>query len=150
MDIWQFQMKITDRLGIWAIISMLMGILMSRSSRKEVQGAGKQFLGWGIVNAGIAGVGKISAARQLKNIEDPQAPGIVHQETKKLSRLLWLNSALDILYILGGARLMKRRRDPTKSWYGQGIGIMLQGGFLFFFDLIHVLRLESILKTSRG
>jgi carboxylesterase len=50
---------------------------------------------------------------------------------------LWINAGLDVLYVTGGFVLLHRlgARDPFVA--GTGWGIVVQGGFLFFFDLLN-------------
>jgi carboxylesterase len=50
---------------------------------------------------------------------------------------LWINTGLDVLYIAGGITLASILGPGNPGWLGHGWGIMVQGAFLFFFDLIH-------------
>ena len=144
MNIWQFQDQILTRLNRWALFSIGTGLVMSRSRRLEIRGTGKQFVGWGLVNALIASAGKwFGKRRQTQRSAEPDQKRLAQRERRNLSRLLWVNAGLDIFYILGGALLLRKRGKRDKSWLGQGLGIILQGGFLFFFDLGHALQLES-------
>lgn len=149
MDIWRFQNKIISRLMLWALISILTGIWLRRSKNPELRGAGTQFFGWGIVNAIIAGAGGILGTKRKMRLSESEAQAIAVQETHNLSRLLWVNSALDSLYVIGGAMLMKNRGEGKESRFGQGLGIIVQGGFLLLFDLYHVLQLQSAAEIGR-
>ena len=142
MDIWRFQHKLITRLAMWALFSIGAGLFMSRARSLEVQGAGKQFVGWGMVNAVIAAAGRIFGRRQRQHTAGSDLEIVAQRETRSLSRLLWVNAGLDIFYVLGGALLMGTRGRRDKSWRGQGFGIILQGGFLFFFDVWHALQLQ--------
>lgn len=71
-------------------------------------------------------------------LPDPQAPAVEAQERRNLRRLLWLNAGLDVLYVLGGLLLQRRQH-----WRGHGWGIIIQGSFLFLFDLYHALILAE-------
>ena len=59
------------------------------------------------------------------------------REAGGLRRLLWINAGLDVLYVAGGLLLAFTlgRRSPFAA--GSGWGIVLQGAFLFGFDLLH-------------
>jgi hypothetical protein len=52
--------------------------------------------------------------------------------------LLWINTALDVLYVLGGLWWAKRDSGDGEA-KGNGLGVMIQGAFLFVLDLIHAL-----------
>ena len=103
------------------------------------RGVGEQFVGWGVINAIIALIGRRGASRQRS-----AAPAGVAAQKRTLSRLLWVNTGLDVLYVLGGWQMMRGRGAADAHWHGRGLGIMLQGGFLFFFDLLNALALRRI------
>ena len=79
-----------------------------------------------------------------QNSPTPLDLASVQPETRKLRRLLWLNTLLDILYVAGGLGLRAIRGRNEPAWRGHGWGIVVQGGFLFLFDLYHVLVLPSV------
>ncbi|MBE0669515.1 MAG: hypothetical protein IH588_02905 [Anaerolineales bacterium] len=60
------------------------------------------------------------------------------KEALFIRKVLWVNFGLDVLYILGGFWVIQSYTELF--WQGTGWGIVLQGTFLFFFDLIHALR----------
>ncbi|MBI1259787.1 MAG: hypothetical protein GC204_20155 [Chloroflexi bacterium] len=62
---------------------------------------------------------------------DPFAPQVLEREAHNLRQLLWINTALDLLYVAGGRWLIRRGK------HGTGWGIVVQGMFLFLFDLLH-------------
>ena len=101
------------------------------------RGVGEQYVGWGVVNALIALIGRRPPAAANMLVE-------VAAKKRTLSRLLWLNTGLDVLYVLGGWRLMRGRGATNARWRGRGLGIVLQGGFLFFFDLLNALALRRV------
>ena len=49
---------------------------------------------------------------------------------------LWLNTGLDVLYMVAGALMMTIWGDRMA---GHGAGVLVQGGFLFVFDLVNAL-----------
>jgi hypothetical protein len=100
------------------------------------RGVGSQFLGWAAVNAAIAVGGEFVSEQRRVREADSSLPKGMMREANKLQRLLWINAALDVVYMLGGLWMLGRNRE--KSWLrGVGLGIILQGLFLFVFDLIH-------------
>ena len=103
------------------------------------RGVGEQYVGWGVINALIALIGRQGASRQRS-----AAPSDAAAQKRTLSRLLWVNTGLDVLYVLGGWRAMRGRGSADARWRGRGLGIVLQGGFLFFFDLLNALALRRV------
>ncbi|MEN3186081.1 MAG: hypothetical protein ABDK92_05510 [Atribacterota bacterium] len=53
-----------------------------------------------------------------------------------IRRILLFNAWLDIGYLIAGAVLFLQRTDVNR---GFGLAILIQGGFLLFFDLWHAL-----------
>ena len=85
----------------------------------------------------------LQARRRKRQARDPDDRALVLGETSKLSRLLWLNAGLDILYMMGGLALAQTRGRKSGYWRGHGLGIIVQGGFLFIFDLWHAVALRA-------
>lgn len=137
MALWRFQRRLTSLLLGWAAASMGVGLALWRSDDPLRRGVGEQYAGWGAVNALIALIGRRPPA---------EANSLVETAARKrtLSRLLWLNTGLDVLYVLGGWRVLRGRGAADARWRGRGLGIMLQGGFLFFFDLLHAVALRRV------
>ncbi|MCS7058403.1 MAG: hypothetical protein NZ849_11170 [Meiothermus sp.] len=77
---------------------------------------------WTSVNSAVALVGLLSPEPSRAELRD----------------ILYLNAALDVLYIAGGLWLATRS-DPRLQ--GAGWAVVLQGGFLLVFDLYHALTL---------
>jgi hypothetical protein len=142
MEFWQFQKRLTTLLLAWASASIGMGIALGRQNDFR-HGIGEQFIGWGLVNAAIALFGQRGADRRRQQPE-ANTPAALEAERRKLSRLLWLNAGLDVVYVLGGWVAMRGRGASDERWRGRGVGIMLQGGFLFFFDVLNALALRRL------
>lgn len=91
---------------------------------------------WALVNAGIAAWGIV----MLRRLPPPgwslaaEAGAHRHDET-----LFLINTGLDVLYIAVGLWLRRRAADPEAGnsvrLAGFGRSVLLQGGFLFVFDL---------------
>jgi hypothetical protein len=141
MDIWNFQKLLTGRLLSWAGMSVTAGTALYSQKDPFSKGIGVQFISWGVINAAIALFGYMSANRSLTSLPDPNAEDVQTGEKGKLSRILWFNTGLDVLYIIGGVLLFAKGRKSNHQMRGHGIGIVIQGAFLFFFDLIHAARL---------
>ena len=143
MALWRFQRRLTGMLLGWAVASIAAGLALGRGDDAVRRGVGEQFVGWGVVNAIIALV-----ARR----PPPEASNLVETAARKrtLARLLWLNTGLDVVYVLGGWRAMRGRGATDARWRGRGLGVVLQGGFLFFFDLLHAWALQCVGIRGQG
>jgi hypothetical protein len=144
MNIWDFQTRLTRRLLIWAIVSMVVSVPLFSSAYPLLRGLAIQFIAWGAVDAAIAVFGAQVSAKKQAKIQDPERPEIESKEARWLERVLWINTGLDVLYILGGFWLIQSWGAESLLWRGHGLGIVIQGGFLFFFDLYFANYLRKI------
>lgn len=142
--IWSFNRTLTQRLLFWAIPSVIGGLLLQLSGRPFLKGVGAQAFGWGLIDAAIALAGQRSAERK----QTTATPLVEVQHARSLRRLLWLNAGLDVGYMAGGLWLARNKGRDNAVWAGHGWGIVIQGAFLFAFDLVHALRVPS--QESRG
>ncbi|GAB4411915.1 MAG: hypothetical protein Fur0044_06110 [Anaerolineae bacterium] len=137
MSIWQTQQIILNRLLLWSRFSVIGGLGLLRGNAFW-RGVGWQAIGWGLVDAAIAIWGGRAMRRRYAALPNPEVPAVQAQESRNLRHLLWLNAGLDVLYIVGGLILQRRR-----NWRGHGWGIIIQGSFLFLFDLYHAVILAE-------
>jgi hypothetical protein len=144
MNIRDFSTRLTRRLLVWSALSVLVSTLTVFSADPFLRGLAIQFFVWGIIDGAIAIFGaRVSAKKKLK----VQGSASAENEAKVshwLSRILWVNTGLDVLYILGGVWLMQTWGTDSALWRGHGAGIVIQGGFLFFFDFYHAFSLQNI------
>lgn len=131
-SIWDLQITISRRLLCWSGLSMLAGSGLVLSGNAFWGGFGIQAIIWGIIDAAIALLGRRRARRRSLASYSPDQ---LLQENRRLRRILWVNTFLDVVYVTGGIVLASLHKSIF--WQGNGWGIALQGGFLFFFDLIH-------------
>jgi hypothetical protein len=137
MNIWQFQNKLSRRLLAWSAISIVSGFFLLRGN-KFWKGVGWQFIGWGAIDAMIALFGNASANQRIDNMDNPGDTTIQEKEADNLQKILWVNTGLDVLYMLGGKNWSdKDKGDGSRA--GHGLGIALQGLFLLIFDVWHAL-----------
>ena len=124
-------------LGTWAVGNIAVGSVLS--TKKE--GADKYFHQmnalWNGVNLGIAGFAYYRASSTDPALFDLYA---TFNEQQKLQKILLFNAGLDVGYMAGGLYLREKGKntvDPKKSMQRKGWGksIILQGAFLFVFDL---------------
>ena len=141
MNIQQYQVLLMRRLLQWSLFSIAFGSILLPGHRFW-RGVGAQFIGWALIDGLIAYVGG-EQARQAARRDVADDPGQAAVERRNLRALLWFNAALDLLYMRGGLWLALRRRSSLFT-RGMGVGIIIQGGFLFFFDLIHGVRVSDV------
>lgn len=141
MNIWQFQNELAKRLLRWSIFSMIAGLLM-RFGNTFFKAVGGQFFVWGLIDAIIAVVGQVQKRQRIDQLENPGTVTVKTEEASRLSRLLWINAGLDVLYMLGGFLWMRRDKGDGQA-RGNGLGVVIQGGFLLIFDIVHALRVPK-------
>ena len=139
MNIWQFQDRVSTRLLWWAGASLVFGLALIVWGRGFWRGFGIQAAAWGTIDAAIALVGRVAASRRRAALPEPDLPAILAREGRNLRRLLWVNTGLDVLYVSGGVALALTLGADSPFWLGNGWSIVVQGGFLFLFDLFHAL-----------
>jgi predicted secreted protein len=142
VDIWKFQRLVLQRLFIWVGISIALGLAFLLFRNEYWNGMAIQFIAWAVVNFAIAFFGKRSLERRYASLKRNERQAQAETERLKLVRTLWVNTILDAFYIIGGRLVMIYLGKDSLLWQGMGLGIILQGSFLFFFDLIHA-RLAS-------
>lgn len=143
MNIWKFQDRLTSVLLGWAVSSIATGIALSRDEDEFKRGVGEQFVGWGLVNAAIAIFGQ-RGSKGRRQLPEANTPANLAQEKTKLARLLWINTGLDIFYMLGGWLAVRSKGQSDDRWRGRGWGIIIQGGFLFVFDLVNAVLIRHV------
>lgn len=112
--------RLTRVLAGWAFGSLVVaGASYSRS-----RGFGRQTALWGAVDGALAVVG--ARRRAARGPTDPA----------RLRRVLLINAALDVGYLVSGAWLVRDGR-----WRGDGAAVLVQGGFLLVLDSTAALRL---------
>ncbi|MFN3741223.1 MAG: DUF6992 family protein [Anaerolineales bacterium] len=143
-DIWGFQQTLTLRLSIGALVSILLGLAMFLIRTPLWNGIAIQFLAWGLIDLLIAQGGALGTRKLRARLTVEQAALAAPQEARKLARILWVNTVLDVFYMLGGVLTARFFGPSNPFWLGTGIGILLQGAFLFFFDWFHALRVPRL------
>lgn len=137
INIWKFQILLSKRLLIWAAGSTLAGFTLLVFTTGFWDGFGIQTLAWGAIDGLIAGFGLWMSQRRRRSVPEANDPQLTENRSRKLKRTLWINTGLDLLYVAGGIVLAATLGRSNPFWRGHGWGIILQGAFLFFFDLIH-------------
>ncbi|MBK7410081.1 MAG: hypothetical protein IPL49_20715 [Saprospirales bacterium] len=124
-------------LGTWAIGNMAAGAVLQGRTTGETKYFHQMNIGWNAVNLVIAGAGYLGL-RKL----DAAGMGLFESMDSHygFQKILLFNAGLDVGYMLGGAYLMERSKNtPLEKkpdrLKGFGQSIVLQGAFLFLFDL---------------
>jgi hypothetical protein len=125
-------------LGGWALSNMAVsGILLANTEGGVAKGFHQMNIGWNAVNLTIAGFGYLAAMKS--NPASFDLFGSV-DEHYKLQRLFIFNAGLDVGYVAAGAFLMERSKSRLKNpeqMKGFGQAIIVNGTFLFVFDLVN-------------
>jgi len=138
MDSWNLQKQVARRLLVLNAANIVVGVALRLSRDKLTQGVAEQNIAWGAINCALAVVGEAGSDHQKAQLANPYDADLMQTNYGNLKRLLWINTGLDVLYMLGGIALAARSTDHPKR-KGTGIGIVLQGGLLFIFDIFHAL-----------
>lgn len=120
-------------LGGWAVTNMISGgIGMTQTSGND-RYFHQMNLAWNSVNLTIAGFGYFGSR------SDPAQYNLSEtiREFQNLENILLFNAGLDVGYMAAGAYLWERGiRKESNRLVGYGQSVVLQGAFLFTFDLI--------------
>lgn len=122
-------------LGAWSAGNLIYSGLAIGHHRGEERHFHTMNLGWASVNGLIAGLGWFQASRLPLKADHPAA---VIKRQSDIQQVLALNTGLDLAYMAGGWWMWERgRRDSGNAAHLRGFGksLILQGGFLFAFDL---------------
>ncbi len=132
-------------LGSWALSNMAIGGFGWAGSAEKMKYFHQMNFFWNTVNLGIAGFGLINA---INTDILALTPLEMLTEHKTFENILLINAGLDIGYMGLGYYLGQRSKSREKNKHllaGYGNSIMLQGAFLFVFDLV----LYSVQRNHR-
>ncbi|MEY3052745.1 MAG: hypothetical protein RLY31_2530 [Bacteroidota bacterium] len=123
-------------LGTWAVGNLALGTTLSLRQDGTARYFHQMNAGWNLVNLGLATAGYLQAVRG--GVVAVDLPTLV-SDHYGLQKTLLLNVGLDTGYMLGGWYLMERSRrvlHKPERLKGFGQSLVMQGGFLFVFDLV--------------
>jgi hypothetical protein len=122
-------------LGSWALINIGSGLVLRGRYDDDRRHFHTMNAGWNAVNLGLAGFGYFRSLRfRNKEVNGLEFSG----HYLKTRQTLLFNAGLDLAYMGTGWALMERSRHDMKDalqWRGFGQSLLLQGAFLFVFDL---------------
>ncbi|MFK7950125.1 MAG: hypothetical protein AB8G11_21215 [Saprospiraceae bacterium] len=122
-------------LGTWAAGNLAIGSIMMTQTKDEAKYFHQMNAAWGGINLAIAGFGYFNALSA-----DPSSFSLLEtiNEQHSIQKILMLNIGLDAAYMLGGAYMIERSKTNTENplrLSGFGKSIVMQGAFLFVFDI---------------
>jgi hypothetical protein len=140
-DAWQHEISYRKTgmvvLGSWAVANIAGGMALRAGTDGRARYFHEMNAIWNTVNLGIAVAGYYGAVR----LGEPAGVAELYTEQMKLEKTLLFNAGLDLAYIAGGLYMTERARNMTDGadrWQGYGRSVMLQGAFLFAFDVMMV------------
>jgi hypothetical protein len=127
-------------LGSWASTNIVTGLIARSQTTETARYFHEMNALWNTVNVTLAGVSLIQSRK-----EQPFGLTYSLKRQRKLENIFLINSGLDLAYIGSGFYLRHAASDQTglksQRLEGYGNSLLLQGGFLLFFDgamyLIH-------------
>jgi carboxylesterase len=137
LDLRDFRLRLSGRLLLWALPSAAVGLALILVGSGFWQGFGIQAAAWGSIDAAIALLGRRAAVRSARGRQGAAGSESARTEGRRLRRILWINTALDVLYVAAGLALALTLGRRSVVALGHGAGVVLQGAFLLLFDLIH-------------
>ena len=140
LDEWQQAHIKTTRtsmvvLGTWAAGSILTSSLLVGQHSGEERSFHTMNIGWNAVNLGIAAWGYWQATRPSN---EPLTTHSAGKDQQRIEKILLFNAGLDLAYCASGLYMLERGRNrptPDTQLAGFGKSLILQGAFLFLFDL---------------
>ncbi len=137
-----YQRRALGLLLAWGASSVLSGALLWSRRDPLLRQLGIQCLVWGAIDVALALAGRRSARHQAIRYHQGELDSTaVRHAARALQRILLINAGLDVGYVLAGGWLMHRFRQ-RRDRQGMGLGIALQGFFLFLYDSLVALDLQ--------
>ena len=125
--------NLNKRIGIpliiWALINIIPGIFFLVSPSELIKGVLLQAFFWGLID-GIIGLIPLLIKKVFV--------------LEKIKKIFLVNVYLDIIYIIIGTSLILLGNNTFLM--GNGIGVSIQGLFLFIVDLVHHNYIKGLIK----
>ncbi len=118
----------------WGILSIITGSALQLNSQSFWKQFGIQSLLWGAIDAALALFGLTGANKKEERYTLGELDVTEQQkDARTFYRILLVNTGLDVGYVALGAWLMGRFQSRADR-RGMGLGILIQGIWLFLFD----------------
>lgn len=144
-------------LGSWATSNfVLSGVGWNQAQTPEERYFHQMNVFWNVVNLSLAVPGYFKAYKSDVHLTKE----MTMLAQRKTEQIFLLNTFLDVAYVSSGALLMKRAQQigmqelRGQRLNGYGKSLLVQGGFLFLFDLtaycVHKKHGSALISTSMG
>jgi hypothetical protein len=113
---------------VWSLGSFILGLILFFTTFPIAQGIGLQAMLWAVID------GIVASYTLFRQKDEP---------VSKLARILKINTGLDIVYQVVGVLLI------VFTWQnqfilGNGLGVIIQGAFLFVLDFYYYRQFKSL------
>jgi hypothetical protein len=133
-EFFAYQQRMLAILKYWGVSNTVGGVLGWLCPHLVVRHASLQAATWGAIDAALAVVGQHNAARKEQQLQRGELSSHdLAREVRNFRHILLVNAGLDVIYILGGYRLLATAGERRER-RGMGLGIMMQGLFLLLYD----------------
>ncbi|MFP4549856.1 MAG: DUF6992 family protein [Spirochaetales bacterium] len=126
-------------LGGWSVLNLGVGSGVGFTAEDPQTRAFYQMnAGWNVVNAALAVPSLIGARRRLADPPELTVAASIRAQNQ-IEDLLLFNAGIDLAYITAGFYMIERARRAeadSAQLRGWGQALIVQGGFLFAFDLV--------------
>lgn len=140
-----WQERVLDLLLAWGVGNILAGSVLAVTSSGIPRAIGIQAMLWGSVETTVALYSEYWARKHAVEARAGMLGAqAIQDEAERFEYFLALNTAADIVYVLGGVTVAIKSERPR--WRGAAIGVAIQGGALLVYDL--VLTVRTILRPE--
>jgi hypothetical protein len=135
-------------LSVWSVLNIGISPVLSdnfRNPESREDHFNLSNFNWNLINLGISGFSHYSVYRKSqKNWSISE----MTEQKRKVEKAIIINIGLDLLYVIGGFAFKyaaaKNQNLDEAAYHGNGNSLILQGGYLLFYDAVFVLRLKKI------
>jgi len=129
----QIEKRSMTILAGWAGLNIISGSIGWATTKNESKYFNQMNVAWNVVNLGV------SLPSLLRKHPENLSNQEIMRQQHTIEKVLLLNTGLDVAYITGGfllKEMSKNNPDNYHRYQGFGNSLLLQGGFLFAFDII--------------
>lgn len=129
----QIEKRSMATLAGWAGVNIISGSIGWATTKDESKYFNQMNVAWNVVNLGIS-----LPSLLRKHPKDLSNDEILRQQ-HTIEKILMLNIGLDVAYVTSGFLLKEMSKNNPGNYHryrGFGNSLLLQGGFLFVFDII--------------
>lgn len=125
---------------LWGTVNILAGAGLALFGEMMWPVFGLTAIVWGTVDGVIALFGLNKSGQHLFQ---PSTNAVEEKEAFRIRKILWLNNALDVLYVAGGTAILYILGQENLVWRVIGWATIFEGAFLFVFDLWYARRVPE-------